>query len=277
MNFRRFLEIVRSPDNEDGAPEPIVAENALAGDVVVPEAEIAPEPEPEALPEPVVHGNKGKTPWYMDRINEETNKRANVEADLAKERRERQEAQSLLEKLQKGGDSTTHAARVDEQDIDALVEARAARKLFDADCNSAAAAWKKETGADFDGRMSVLGNVGLLPARDGSNTDFMMDIFAVDRENAHKILDLLSQDPDRALEMTRMDSRRRIAELTRMVMSQTEKPAPVPAPKPAAVSKVPAPKPVLEPAGGVAEVDEEAMSDVQWSAWRKKELAKQRA
>jgi hypothetical protein len=73
--------------------------------------------------------------------------------------------------------------------------------------------------------------------------------------------------------MVKMDSRKRISELTRMTMAVVEKPA-LAVPKAAAVSKVPAPKPVVDASNGVADKAEDEMSDAEWSAWRKKEQAK---
>src|ERR1700728_4289870 len=49
------------------------------------------------------HGNKGKTPWYMQRLSEEANRRQQVETQLEQERREKNEARAMLERLQGDG------------------------------------------------------------------------------------------------------------------------------------------------------------------------------
>lgn len=232
-----------------------------------PEIEVH-EPEAEA-PVEKVHGNKGKIPWQTHRINEETNKRRLLEEELAQTRRERAEALALLER-QGGEKPAAKQGSPSDADIEARVEALASRKLFDADCGVVAQAWENEAKGDFKPRLDSLKEIGVLNEQ---NSDFLLDIFAVDKTNAHKILDSLAQNPDLAFDMTKMDSRRRIAALTRMTM--TEKPAAAPAaPKPAAVSKVPAPKPVVHASSGVDEIDEEKMTDEEWSRWRKKEQAK---
>lgn len=244
----------------DPTPAPEIVETP-ADEVI---AEVVPEPEPE--PAPKEHGNKGKTPWYMDRINEETNKRQQIEQQLVQERRERLEAQAIAERLQ-GGEKAPAAKTSEPQDIDAMIEARAEQKLFNNDCNAVAEKGQSKI-VGFSDKLGLLRSIGVV------NDEFLKDIFAVDKENAHEILDSLSQDPEKASLMVKMDSRRRISELTRMTMAQVEKPAVAAAPKPAAVSKVPAPKPIVDASNGVADKAEDEMTDAEWAAWRKKELAK---
>lgn len=251
------------------ALEPTQAPVIEAPEVVIEEAaqvtsEQATEPENQAETEPKPHHLKGKTPWYMERINEETNKRQQTEERLAQAERERTEARALLERLQ-GGERAPTTAHNEEPDIDALVEARAEQKLFNADCNSVA-----EKGAleipDFNEKLGILRAIGVV------NDDFLKDIFAVDKSDAHKFLDRLSQDPERAKIMTRMDSRKRIAELTRMQMNDTTKPA-APAAR-SGVSKVPPPKPVVEAISyesGEADLTNDKLDDQTWSKlWDKK-------
>lgn len=276
MNVSRHFQFIRSPENEDGAPEPII-ENALsvdpAGDPPQPGQPGADDPSPEPQPDPVhEHGNKGKVPWYMQRIHEETNKRAGIETELAQTKRENAEARALLERLQQGGDKPAPVApRNDAPDFETAVEARAAAKLLLKDSTDVRLAGQKEF-ADFGDSLAILSAVG------ATSDEFVGDVIDTDKDTAHKMFDFLAKNPERAAQLVNMPSRRRVAELTRISMSELAKPAvakeAAPAPKPAPVSKVPAPKPVLEAAGGVEEVDEDKMSDSQWSAWRKKQLAK---
>lgn len=248
---------------------------------------LAPEPAPEAViealeavieepaevdapkegdPEPKPHHLKGKTPWYMERINEETNKRRLIEEQLAQKAREAEESRAMLERLQ-SGDKTVAAAKSDPQDIDALVEARAEQKLFNQDCNAVAEAGARDI-PEFNDKLALLRSIGVV------NDDFLKDIFAVDKSEAHRILDHLAQQPEKANLMTRMDSRKRIAELTRIAdkMSEPVKPAP-PAPR-AGVSKVPPPKPVVEAISddsGETDLTNDKLDDQTWSKlWDRK-------
>lgn len=265
MNIRRHLEFIRMAEAEGGTPEPeVIAENALAGEVV-PEPEVIPEPEPAPAPE---HGNKGKVPWYMQRINEETNKRAAIETELAQTKREKAEALALLERAPPTDGQPRPVPRVDAPDFDSAVDAAAAAKILFKDSTDVRLAGQKEF-ADFGDSLAILTAVG------ATSDDFVGDVIDTDKDTAHKMFDYLAKNPERAAQLVNMPSRRRVAELTRISMSEINKPAPVAAAaKPAGVSKVPAPKPVLEAAGGVDEVDEDKMTDAQWSVWRKKQLAK---
>jgi hypothetical protein len=107
MNLRHYLlsNVCRSPDEPTGAAEPEVIEVAPVEPAaeVVAEAEVV-EPEATAVeekPEPAAsdHGNKGKTPWYMGRINEETNRRNAEAARAAAAEAERDNYRAMLERL----------------------------------------------------------------------------------------------------------------------------------------------------------------------------------
>ncbi len=103
--------------------------------------------------------------------------------------------------------------------------------------------------SDFNDTLGVLNAIGV------TNDDFVMDVLAVDKANAHAILDRLAKDPEKAASLVGMDSRRRTAELTRMSMTAaaeaktptepTAKPATTPAAR--QVSRAPAPPPPVEP------------------------------
>lgn len=266
MNILRHLEFIRAAEDETGAEE-IPPENALAGEVPVLEAENpvveeTPETPAETPEDAKQHHLKGQTPWYMKRIHEETNKREAVQQELDRTRRERAEALALLEK--QGGDKP--APQRDAPDFESAVDAAAEKKLLFKNSTEVRLAGQKEF-SDFDDSLKVLTAVG------ATTDDFVSDIIDTDMANAHKMLDFLAKNPERAAQLVNMTSKRRVAELTRLSMSEIAKPA-APAPKAAAVSKVPAPKPVIDPAGGVEDVEEDKMSDEQWASWRKKQLAK---
>jgi hypothetical protein len=223
-----------------------------------PVAEIPMEP-PKDAPAPVK-----KTPWYMERINEETNKRRALEERAAEAERRAQEAQSLLERMQSGDKTTPQPQKTEQTDIQSLVKAEAARQRLYEDSTAVRAQGLREF-SDFNDSLQVLSALGV------TNDDFVQDVLAVDKVNAHKIFDALAKDPERAISLVGMDVRRRTAELTRISdkMSEPAKPAAqAVTPKPAPVSKAPAPKPVLDPAsdGEDNDLTNDKMSDAEWSA-----------
>lgn len=244
-----------------------------AGEVVTPEPVVEPVDDSIVIPpvsedpeqKPIKADTKAPK-WAMDRINENQNKADRLADELAKERREKAEALALLER-QGGSDKPAPQPHTENTDIDALIDARAEQKLFVNDCNIVAHRGQTEI-PGFNDKLGLLRSIGVV------NDEFLKDIFAVDKDGAHAILDSLSQDPGRASIMVKMDSRRRISELTRMTMTQVDKAAPALAAKPAAVSKVPAPRPVLEATRAAEEKAEDEMSDQEWSAWRKKQMQK---
>ncbi len=256
----------------------VEAANALQNDptdIVIESGEVVTQPVVEPVDDSVVIPPASEDPeqkpiktkseapkWAMDRINENQNKADRLAEELAKANRERAEALALLER--QGGDKPATPRTEETTDIDALIEARAEQKIFNNDCNIVAARGQNEI-PGFNDKLGLLRSIGVV------NDDFLKDIFAVDKDGAHTILDSLSQDPERASIMVKMDSRRRISELTRMTMAQVERPAAIAA-KPAAVSKVPAPRPVLEAARAPEDKAEDEMSDQEWSSWRKKQL-----
>lgn len=253
-----------------GDPTDIVIE---AGEVVTPTTEVVVEAETPVVEETTLaedkpHHLKGKTPWYMERINEETNKRREIEGQLAQERREKQEARALLERMQ-GGDKAA-PAQADDRNIDALVKAEAARLVFEQERQAVISAGHQEFGAEgFSQIASILGAAG------AATEDFIQDVIAVDKANAHLIFDVLAKDPERARALSNMDLRRRTAELTRISDKMTDsKAAAVVPPKVAAPSKVPAPRPVIEAIRPPEDTPEDEMTDAQWSAWRKKQSQK---
>lgn len=257
--------------------------NALQ-DEAIPEvaAEVTPEvasdPALEPTPEPErPHGNKGKTPWYMERISSETDRRRQAEEQLAQKAREAEEARSMLERLQNGDKPVSPVRTETVQDDDARVEARAALKLLQRDSAEVRTAGVREY-ADFGDSLKVLTSVG------ATSDDFVQDLIDTDKPNAHKMIDFLAKDPDRALELVNMSSKRRVAELTRIAMTEFNKPAaaapPAPAPK-VAVSRVPPPKPVLDAVSddlGAVDLSNDKLDDATWSKlWNKKYLGKKSA
>ena len=202
---------------------------------------------PEPKPAPV--GEVVPRKVFLDRVNEETNKRRASEQALVEANKRAADAEALAARLQqagaKPGDQAPAPARTGAQpqpgDFQAQVRIEAQRQRIYEDSvevlNAGSAAFK-----DFSD------SLGILKALNVTNDDFVADLVAVDKANAHIILDRLAKDPTRAQTLAAMDSRRRTAELTRMAMAEQAKPAAgaAPAAKPASVSRAPAPAPVLE-------------------------------
>jgi len=277
MNILRHLYLstaLRSPD-EPAAPEPDVIE-PVAEVVPEPVAEIPPEPEPviePAKPEPL-HGNKGQTPWFQRVI-------AEVRQEKQQERTAREAAeqraadlQAIIERMQ-GGEKPEvvtkppATSREAPQDFQAAVKAQAAKDRLYEDTMTVRSAGEGEF-PDFNQSLGILTAIG------ATNDDFVSDVLAVDKAGAHKILDKLAKDPEKAASLVGMDSRRRIAELTRMADApKTEVKPAAEAPKPAAISRAPTPAPRLAPLAAAPEVDpttpegNEKMSDKQWESWYK--------
>jgi hypothetical protein len=127
---------------------------------------------------------------------------------------------------------------------------------------------------DFAQSLDILAAVGAT-----TNDDFVADLLAVDKAGAHILVDKLAKDPEKAASLVGMDSRRRIAELTRMADAPKTEIKPE-APKPAAISKAPAPAPRLAPLASAPEVDpttpdgDAKMDDKAWEAWYKSKYMK---
>lgn len=289
MNFRRYLlsSVYRSPD--EPAVEPEVVEvaavepvNALDGAAEpAADAPVVEEPAPAPAPAAADHGNKGKTPWYMGRINEETNRRnAEAEARRAAETRAAN-AEALLERLQNGGkegDAPAPKARTEPapQEFETAVQAEAARRDVMRQCDTVA-------GAGFAKFPDWAEKTNILGALNAATPDFVMDVVAVDPANAHKLLYDLANDPERAARLVAMNPRSRTVELTRMSMATAPAADAKPAPKPApaveapklALSRAPAPKPNIAPHAAAPEVDprtpegNDKMSDAQFETWYK--------
>lgn len=214
------------------APPETVVENPVETEVVAAET---PTPEPEVVETPESE-DKRKNPWFLKRISAEAEARRLAEA-------ERDNFKAIAERLQAGKDTTLTPAP-NTPDFQTAVQQKAAEILFENDRQALVAAGRKEFGAEaFNGIAAVLGAAG------AASVDFIQDVMAVDKPNAHKILANLAQDPERAASLAEMTPRQRTAELTRISMASTaQTTAPkVPATPAKQVSKAPAPPPPVEP------------------------------
>lgn len=202
--------------------------------------------------EPKPHGNKGRKPWYLDRISEESEARRQAEERA-------RNAEALLERSQQRPPADPAAPpaapRADESAVEARARQIAEDRLANDKIQSVIRAGIAKFG-DWDQRAEMLGAVG------AATPAFVLDVVSVDPQNAHLILHQLADDPQRAAHLAKMDTRSRTIELVKMSMaaSQTEtKPAAPtgeqkpPAP-PKAVSKAPPPPPPVEP-GAAQSID----------------------
>lgn len=290
MNILRHLlssSALRSPD-EPAAPDPVidpVDPPAAADPAIDPPAEPAAVDPPVAAdppaPAPAAHGNKGQAPWFQRVIAEvrEDKRQSDARAEAAERRAA--DLAAIVERMQAGGDLAAAAAAgaapkpaartaPPEQDFNAAVKAQAAKDRLYEDTMAVRQAGEGEF-ADFNQSLGVLTAIG------ATSDDFVSDVLAVDKAGAHKIFDKLAKDPEKAATLVGLDSRRRIAELTRMAdapKTEVKPAAAVIEPKPAAIiSRAPAPKPAANPLAPAAAIDprtaegNEKMSPEEWNKW----------
>lgn len=208
--------------------DPVVVEPVV--DVLETAVEVEAAPEPKApLPK-----------WMLDRIAEAQRNEATARQATEAASRRATEAEALAARLQKGDQAPTPQPQPPDT---ALVNQAAQKILMDqARQQIIKDGYAAFTGPKFDEMANILGAVGCV------NDEFVADVLAVDRPNAHKTLATLAAEPETAARLASLDSRSRIAELTRITMAKAavvEPPVPKPAPK--VVSKAPAPAPVVEP------------------------------
>lgn len=265
FRFDLLSNVYRSPDDPvidppaDDAPPAPAAIDPPADDPVEPPAP-APEPKPSG------------TPWYMQRLAEESAKVTREREGREAAERRASDAEALAERLQQAAPDpaapkpqTAPAARQPQAqpDFDKAVDQAAEYKLFVGETQKVKARGLAAF-PDFAESLNILTAIG------ATNDGIVQDILAADQDNAHVLLDKLAKDPERAVSLTQMDPRRRIAELTRMsaaIAPKVEVPKPALAPAPP-VSRAPKPAPALAPVGG----DDDAaplgddVDDATWSA-----------
>jgi hypothetical protein len=241
------------PVDPPAATEPPAGETPPAAAVTDPQAP------PEAVERP--HGNKGRKPWYLDRISEETQARQQAEERA-------RNAEALLERSAQTRSPPDPAAPVTPRADDSAVETRA-RQIAQETLNGEKIRGVIQSGlakfADWDDRAATLGAAG------AATPDFVLDVVSVDPTNAHLILHQLADDPQKAARLAKMDTRTRTIELVKMSMAAsptaaTETPpakAPVP---PKTVSRAPPPPPPVEPsASQVVDWRSDKASDAEFS------------
>lgn len=180
---------------------------------------------------------RNKLPWYQKRINEETNRRRELDRKL-------QEYEAEIQRLKSGTQPDTTA--VDQTpDIETLVDRRAQEKLqqqaLQQRTNAFDATGAKEFGREtFDESCNLVASL-LDPREITSFMDVLTDPEII--QDGHKVVVELANDPEEAERILRLPPVKRTAALLRLAdrISQPLKPALKP------ISKAPAP---VAPVGG---------------------------
>jgi hypothetical protein len=259
----------------------IVADPApIAAEVVQPELQLETPPQPA----PAAAERMIPVKTFQKVIAEVRGEKGEIATELEAARQRAADLQAIIDRMQADPAAPKAApaapapqSQQQPQDFQAAVKAEAAKARLYEDTLAVRSAGQSEF-TDFNETLSILTAVG------ATNDDFVSDLLAVDKAGAHKILDKLAKDPEKAASLVGLDSRRRIAELTRMADAPKSevKPAAVEPAKPAApaVSRAPAPKPQLSPLAPAAEIDpttpdgNDKMDDKAWEAWYKAKYMK---
>ena len=263
----RFPMMLReAPDAATGGSEAPVVDPAVV-------AAANPEPtEPEPAPEPVKPTEPAKKPWFLERISQESARAQEAQAKLEAAERRAREAEALAERLRNGNaDPTRHEPpqpRHEAQDPEAVIRAKAQQLRLYEDSAEVRRMGVAKYGEGFKETLSILNAVG------ATSDDFVADVLAVDRSNAHELFHKIASDPETAASLAQMDPRRRIAELTKMslVSSKIEDPAPAPQKK---VSQAPPPAPKIEPSAAKEKSPySDEMTDEEFDACWRERMAK---
>jgi hypothetical protein len=218
----------------------MLPDEEVATETVDPVVEAAtdPAPEPVVAPEP-----PRKDHWALKRISEESEKARQAQERAAAAERRAAEAEALAERLRATTTpSSTPAPVAPHQtgDRQAEIRAEAARQRYLEDIGEVRSKAIAELGGHGFGEMlNVLNATGV-------NDDFLADVLAVDKSNAHLLLDKIAKDPERAVSLAAMNSRQRMAELFRMASSSDKGNPPAPSSAlapPRRVSAAPTPAP----------------------------------
>lgn len=231
------------------APVAPVAAPAIADPATPPVAAEPVAADPVAKP---VNPNSPK--WALDRISQESQGRREAESLAQREAARADAAEELLRRMQTTGTTSPNRTEMRTEpalrtepaprpvtaaptgDRRAEVAAEAARQRFLEDINAVSTKGIAQFGAD-----SFVGTVKTLEAV-GATDDFLADVLAIDKDNAHAIFQKIAAEPERAATLARLPSRQRIAEITRMTLGD----------KPNGSNAVTEPKTELKPSATVS-------------------------
>jgi len=270
--------LFEAPDMSQAQGE--AAPAAVIDAIAVEAAAAAPDPaqeEAEAAPAAREPTREAGKPWFLKRISEESQKVADANSRLAAAERRAAEAEALAERLQSGDDQSRQPPKTpaNANDFDARVRAEASRQRFLEDTVDVRNRGLEKFGTAFNDTL------GILNAAGATSDDFVGDVLAVDKANAHALLTVIAEDPEKAVALAAMNSRQRIAELTRMSIASAaprQESALAPKPEPRRVSAAPAPAPRIEPgATKVVHGYDDSISDEEFTANWRASLAKRTA
>jgi len=239
------LRVFNTPDAAVDSAAPVTVPPSVIDSS--PEPTAAPSPEPVVAPPapasdlpPDVNPNAPK--WALRRISDEAEGRRKAIERAEAAERERTEALALVESLRRQQPDTPASrfapAPAAAPMPTAEIERMAARMKLHEDSTEVLNRGMTTFGPAFQGSLAVLNAANVV-----NNDEFVADLIAVDRANAHVLLDRLAKEPERAATLAAMSSRQRIAELTRMSLQPAKDAKPVSP----GVSKAPAPAPHVAP------------------------------
>ena len=207
--------------------------------------------DPPANPDPAPQDAPRKDHWALRRISEESEKARQAQEALRDAQRRLSEAEAALARQSAGKDPPAPTP-VPQADRKAEVRAEAARQRYLEDIGEVRSKAIQQFGAS--GFRDMLDSLNAT----GVNDEFLADVLAIDKANAHVILDEIAKNPEQAVNLAGMTSRQRIAELAKM----NAKPAAAPtAPAASAlaparkVSAAPAPAPKVTPSAAPSAKD----------------------
>ncbi len=164
--------------------------------------------------------------WAMEEI---ANQRARVrekEEALAAKDREIENLRQMAERAGSGAADTKGGAAPgtprrtefgSKDEFDRAVREEAAQREFAKATQDIFDAGLAAYSDDFNDALKVTNGLGVT-----SDNEFVADLVAVDKPNAHKIINELSQTPEVAKRLLAMSSRQRVAELTKMSLKMQE-------------------------------------------------------
>ena len=221
--------------------------------------------------------------WALTRISKEANERRAAEDRAVAAERRANEAEALAARLAGQGAKdgsglppvAPPVAQADKQ-RQAEIRAEAQNQRFYEDTVEVRNRGMAANGQAFTEALNVLGALGFT-----SSNEAVADVIAAaGKDNAHQMLIDLAKDPEKAVALTNMTPRQRIAELTRMSIAKPVEQA-APAPQPAApktVSKAPAPAPAVQTsATKVKDAYSDDMDDDEFTACWKERMEKRSA
>lgn len=224
-------------------------------------------PSVEQAPAPVEQTRPEKAPppkWAIDEITSERARRRQAEQE-ARDMRE------MLERLQRQQQQPKEGQQ-EQQPPKVQYEQQPSREAFQSEVRAEAARMKLAEDSGYILNQGRAANpnfnetLGILNAVGFTTDEVVSDLIAVDKANAHKILEKIAKDPEQAVAYAKMDSRSRVAAFTRMAM--TEQPAARQTEQPKPISKAPPPKPGFDPAGGAGDPNDlmdDTISDAEWA------------